>query len=487
MFSEIKQLVWSSRIRRFLFVTTLAVIGLLATSFIDEGFAVALSLLFVLSAATFWILKKAGIAERNAIILFVVAVFIHAVFASFVYFTDFQPFGGGGGGFNTAHIIAEKLSENFRAGEFSFNNVPFYEMGEYPYRYYALLIGIIYTIIFPSMIVGQFFNVWLASLAILLLYFIVREIGGSPRWALFVGLLGTIYPSFLFYSSLLLKDVLVVVLTLLSALLMLYILKRFSWKLFALFYIALVALTNFRFYVGFILLATFTISWFLLSRESTKKRFQYAIPIIFFLGFIPQMFGMGYYGISNLLHYTDKSTLTYYQDVAYTGLDVAPEDNKPSSPAAPISEEPESSAPEEKRPVGYSSTVDIRVRFNNPVALLTSFPEAFAFVAIGPFPYQFTEKRHYFVLLETIPWTILSIFILLGIIHAFRKRHRALSLAIFSIGLFLMLMVYISNFGITTRIRIPAFLLLTAFIPFGVIEYQRWKPRIYKFFHANKK
>ena len=469
-----------------------------------------IGLLFIigLSVALGVILWQLGMRDRRAYILFGISLLIHVMAVLFIYTFDFQPFSGGGGDYGSYHKAAVHIADEIGQGNF----LPDIETRGGVPHYFPTIIGYVYFLTIPSMVVGQLFNAWIAGVAIMFLYFIVLELTQSFRWAFGIGLLATLYPSFLFYSSLLLKDVFVVLFALAGAFLMLRILKRFSWGLFALFYISLIGLTHFRFYVGFVFLIAFTISWFLLSREPIKARFTYGLGMIFLLGFVPQMFGMGYYGFSTLRHYINPTILTYYQDIAYTGKDVAPTPPPSASPTpvdatpAPPSVSPapsnvaptpppsapptsvdvaptpssSSSSPffdelfteSSKGTTGFASTVDLKVSFESPKAFITSFPKSFAFVAIGPFPWQFTAGRHYFALLETIPWTILSVFILLGIINTLRSRHRALSLAIFSLGLFIILTIYMSNFGITTRIRMPAFLLLLTFIPFAFQMYK---------------
>ncbi len=485
-----------------------------------------IGLLFILglSAALGAILWRSGMRDKQVYILFGISLLIHIAAVLFIYAADFQPFSGGGGDYTSYHKSAVRIADEIGQG----NLFPSAEARGGVPHYFPTIIGYVYFFTIPSMVVGQLFNAFIAGVAIMLLYFIVLEISQSSRWAFGIGLLANLYPSFLFYSSLLLKDVLVVLFALAAALLMLRILKRFSWGSFALFYISLVTLTHFRFYVGFVLLVTFAISWILLSRGPVKARFVYGFIMIFLLGFIPQIFGMGYYGFSTLRQYVNPNTVTYYQDIAYTGKDVVyippitseselktgPEITPPapSSPiASPTPRAPASAAPVASvgavsvtlpaRPMpfdeltaepsegntGFASTVDLKVSFRSPKAFIVTFFKSFAFVAIGPFPWQFTAVRHCFALLETIPWTFLSVLILLGIIHALRSRHRALSLAIFSFGLFLILAIYMNNFGITTRIRMPTFFLLSAFIPFGIAEYYRFKHYIYNFLHADKK
>ena len=72
--------------------------------------------------------------------------------------------------------------------------------------------------------------------------------------------------------------------------------------------------------------------------------------------------------------------------------------------------------------------------------------------------------------MELIPWYILLFFIIRGIKYSFKDRRRALVLLLFSIGLFTLLAIFFSNFGITTRIRMSAFIALLPFIALAFPE-----------------
>jgi len=122
------------------------------------------------------------------------------------------------------------------------------------------------------MFIGQLFGVWLAIISSVLTYFIVIEIGGSKKWAFLTGLIVAIYPSYLFFGSLLLKDTLVIPLLLAGLLLTLKLIKNFSWRNFVFFYIILGFVIHFRFYVGYALLFTFIPCWLLLGKLQLKKK-----------------------------------------------------------------------------------------------------------------------------------------------------------------------------------------------------------------------
>ncbi len=117
-----------------------------------------------------------------------------------------------------------------------------------------------------------------------------------------------------------------------------------------------------------------------------------------------------------------------------------------------------------------STVEDLKVGTDSPLSFIRNSAKAFAFVVIGPFPWQFSLPRQAATLVETVPWLVLLPFILRGIWVKFREDRRSpsLALALFALGMFVMLALFINNFGITMRMRIPAVLALLPFLPFAL-------------------
>ena len=485
-------------------IALIAVLAVAGLSLVDMGFAVGVGMLMALSAGTLLVLRRFGMRGKHVTVLFIVVLLLHAAAASFIYFTDFQPFSGGQGDYESYNQVAEHISYRFADGNFDVSqNIRRVS------HFYPVVVASVYALLFPSMIIGQFFNVWLASLTILFLYFIIRELGGSARSGFIIGLIGSIYPSFLFYSSLLLKDVVVVLFVLLGLYLVLRMLRHFTWQVVSLLFLVSVVLTNFRFYVGIIFLGTFFVSWFLFSSLEWRKRIVYAAIMIPLFGFIPQVAaGMGYFGLKAFVEYGNEDQIAFYKEEVYSPESVAqnkdialsqtnndgevffPEPVEQSKDIAlPQANNKDVVSQDSKKPVveaekdseddvetiGYASSVDLQTSFESPIAFVSTFTESFLFVAVGPFPWQFNAARHYVVLVELVPWYILLFFIGKGIIRSFKREPRALTLLIFSLGLLALLALFFSNFGITTRIRISAFLALLPFISVAFLQLKESK------------
>ena len=440
----------NQKYQKFLISVLITVFFLGIIALFDKSLAAGILLIICLTIITFLILYKAGIREKILFLLFLIALFIHLIAVLFIHYAHFQPFSGGEGDYVVYQQQAQEIAQRVHQGNFSLQGL---SIG----HYYPVIIGYIYAFTLPEMIIGQLFGVWLAVLSVLLTYLIVLEISSSKKWAFLIGLLVSFYPSYLFYGSLLLKDSLVAPLALAGLLLTLKLIKNFSWRNFAVFFVILTSLIHFRFYLGYVLLFTFIFCWLILSQLNLRKRFLYAIIIIPILGFSPQISGYGYYGIYTIENFLNPQTITFYREVAY---------------APPAQPPPVQSPPVQSPPPGTGSSIVVETGFDNPLKFLKNSFKSFVYVTLGPFPWQMRYPRHFLALFETIPWYFLLFFIIKGAKVSIKKFRIAIPLIIFSFGVFVILALFLSNFGIVTRIRIPAFISLLCLIPLGFIDFK---------------
>ncbi|MDO8529795.1 MAG: hypothetical protein Q7S10_00065 [bacterium] len=448
-------------------------------SVIDAALAIgALLAVFLCSLALFCI---GTIKEKETVrflsILFSVVFLLHVALVLFVYYANFQPFSDGRGDYTEYHFVAQEIANRVPAGNFSFEGLPLT-------HYYPVAIGYLYAATIPSMLMGQLLNAWIVALIAVFACLIVIQIGRSRREGFLVGILAGLYPSLAFYGSLLLKDALVVLLGTIALLLTFKIIKKFSWPQFIIFYLVLAGTGHLRFYISYALILNFIICWLFLSDFKIKKRVAYGVIMIILLGLLPRFSTLdgatqGYFGGGSVSYYLNTQTITGYRNLAN------PENVQKEEPQAM----PEAPAPVppvvSEEPVFQDSAVIVETGFKDPVSFLKNISLSFIYSSLGPFPWQLTQKRHLFVLPEMILWYVLLFFIARGIITSIKKEYRViLPLLIFSGIVFGVLSVYINNFGIVTRIRMPAFLALLCLLPFGLEKFKNTKiPFLEKYLH----
>lgn len=441
-------------------IFSLLFLGLL--SFFDKALAVGIIFCLFLLALAFWLFSKLNIKEKDILILFLIAFSIHLGLVLVQYYTHFQPFGSGSGDFVDYNLNAQEISRRLHQGDFSTEGL-MRSSNDYP-----VFIGYIYALTIPNMLIGQLFNAWLAALIVILSYLIVIEIGGNKKGAFLVGLIVNFYPSLIFYGSLLLKDAAVVFLVLLGMLFVIKMIRKFSWKMFSIFYLVLACVTNLRFYLGYAVMFSFILSWFLFGSLQFKKRILYLLIIIPLFGFLPQFFAQeGYWGLKSLKTFVNPRTITYYREVVYA----PPELVSIPQNTQPVGQEGELPSQPSPQPQGPGSSFVVKTGFGDNFTFLLNSSKSFIYSLLGPFPWQLKYKKHLFSLLETIPWYFFLFFIVKGISLRFRRNYKDfLPLIFFSLILLGTLAIFINNFGILTRIRIPAFIALLCLVPFGLEE-----------------
>ena len=426
------------------------------TSFLDKALAIGLFLLFLLFLFLFLILWKIGIREKQLYVAIIVVALIHLTVVLFIYYAEFNPFGGGAD-YEGYHSIGTEIAQRFTQGNFSLEGLRIN-------HYFPVVVGVLYALTMPEMLIGQLFSVWLTIITILFVYLLIREINGSKRSAFWISLLIGVYPSYLFFGSLLLKEMVVVPLSLIGLWLIIKIMKEFSWKYFAIFFIITSALINFRLYIGFTLLLTFIICWFLISGVVWKKRIIQGVIMITLLGFTLQFSGHGYYGITAIEHFLNPKTIVNYREVFY-------------KPAEVVAEETTPNFPQEKDDLsGSGFSFKAKTNLENPISFGVNYSKTFANTFLGPMPWHIKYRRQLYSLIETFPFYFFLSIIIYGIVKSIKnwgllktiKRYRyEAPLMVFSLLTLGAIALFITNFGIIMRVRIPAIISLLCLMPLG--------------------
>jgi len=415
-----------------------------------------LLLVFVLMCATFIVLKSLKLFSKELKAVMLLMFFLHLAVVLCIYLTGFNPFPGGADyvGYNhDAIIIAQRVrSMNFNISDMGL------------LHYYPLIIGYVYAFSVPDMVVGQMFMIWIAVLCAVFLYFLALELGCSKKGAFWVCVACSLYPSFLYFGSLLLKDGLIVLLVLAGLLLAVKILKKYSGIQFLIFFAILTALMHFRFYIGFALMFSFIISWFLAANQKLFKKVLLGLGLILLIGFSPQIAGLGYYGQQAFKDFLNIGSITNYREKAYV-----PESYyEPGGSGGPSLS-------------GNDSSFVVSVNSGNKFRFIMNYGTSYVYSFLGPFPWQLKFKKHLMFLFETIPWYFLLIVSFYGICRKIKKTSLAeflrenkffLPILIFSAFAFGALSLFINNFGIIARIRMPIFISMFSLLIFtGLPEF----------------
>jgi hypothetical protein len=430
-------------------LTLFLIFVFLAIFYFDKALLAGLIFVGILIAFTFLTLKKYNLLNKQVSIIFWFAFLTHFSLALLMYYLNFHPLGQGD--FILYQEIAEKVFQRIRSGIFYLDGLNYL-------HYYPVLIGAIYSLTMPKMIIGQIFSAWLAGISVLFAYFLMVEIGSSKKTAFLVSAIICFYPSFIYFGSLMLKDTVVLPLVLFGLLLSVRMFKNYSPLKFFAFFIILTFIIHLRFYIGFALMFSFIFCWFLISNLKIKKRIVYGFIFIFILGFCPYIIGYGYYGSVPLKGYLNKKTITTYREIVY-----APNPSVVSNAEGVLTS---SSGSGYSYSSGVESSFVIKTGLEESNAkFIKNYFVSFVCAFLGPFPWQLKTSKHLLFLIETIPWYFLLCLILWGIFKSFKTTGFFLTVSHYRFSLILLLFsaialgalsLFINNFGIIVRIRIPA-------------------------------
>ena len=354
--------------------------------------------------------------------LFIFSFLIHLLVTLLIHYFHFYPFGNLDDLYY--HETAVGLAEQFRQGNFSLSNFSL------P-NYYPVYLGIIYALFGPFMLIGKAIGIILSSLTAVIIYLIIRELNRSKKIAFLIALLSNFYPSYLYYSSLLLKDTLVVPLSLFGLWLIIKLIKKIDLKILIIFFLNTLALFYIRNYTAVILFLTFFLS-LLISKESKDFRKILTFPtIILITCFFPYFLGYGYFGFNFFSRLLNPETITQVRETVYS--------------------------------IG-GSAVGLNLDFSTFFTFLKTYFLSFTNVLLGPLPWQMKTISTQLAAIETIPWYFLLFFIIKGLLKSsFLKA--SLPLLIFGLGLIAAIAFFSDNLGANTRLRMAAFLSLFCLLP----------------------
>lgn len=207
-------------------------------------------------------------------VIFIVTFFLHAVVAVFLNMSSLSVAYGADS--LSYHDWGTQIAGLLRSGQYHFDDV-------YPYHWYPLFVGVVYAIFGASALIGSFINGFLAAIAALFFFKILRGRGVSVRIAAWTSVIAlNLYASFMFHSSLLLKESWVVVLMLV----IFYLSQRMAQGkgnrgiLFVGILALFIALYDLRFFIGGAVIVGVLVEWFLGASLSVRRRLIYGIPMV---------------------------------------------------------------------------------------------------------------------------------------------------------------------------------------------------------------
>lgn len=445
------------------------------TFFFNVALSFAMLFFIFLFCLTLVVLLKCKIAKKELLTLLAIGLLIHIGIAFLISIPGVNLVGGGAD-YEGYHTMAREIAQRAWAGNFSLEGV----RGGHDF---TLVVGAAYSLFYPDILIGKVLILWFFCLSLIFSYLIIVEMGVGAKIAFWTGILISLYPSYVFFGNLLLKDTVVTPLVLLTLLICFKMLKEFSWPKFLLFFIFLTVIIHLRFYIGYALMFSFLCSWFLVT--DFKRKLLYGFYIFFLLGFSPYVLGNGYYGVDVLREFINPERITIYREIAYNpdspnneNLDpILPgqlipltENQSPPPQPTPVAENQNNNpvtndTSSQEVPSGFGSSFVVETGLGKgPLAFTKNSITSFSYGLLGPFPWQLRYQRQYVALFETVPWYAILAFFLYSFLMCVKEKKflrlahaKRFTIVLIIFGILAMggLSLFINNYGIIMRIRIP--------------------------------
>jgi hypothetical protein len=315
--------------------------------------------------------------------------------------------------------------------------------GETPYRLsirhldslqvgYFYLIGGIYYLFGVAPMIPVILNCIVGAVTAIPVFGITRDLAGREA-ARPAALLVTFFPSVVLWSTLLIRDTLVIFLLLLVIESVMALRRGFTIPRLVRFLVVLAALGTFRQYLFVILAGTSVMSFVLGRAGRTGRSFGVGVVVLLGLFLLVKLAGFGLWELerASLFHLNQRRQFNALPSAAGS---IAPE-------------------------------VDI----SEPVSALTYLPVGMVYFLGSPFPWQVLNARQIMAVPDVLVWYLLLPPIFFGLVHIVRRRFRDGAMLLLSITTITVLYSLVEgNVGIIFRHRAQIIVPMMVFAGAGI-------------------
>lgn len=404
--------------------------------------------------------------QKKDVQIFLITLIIHLGALTFLSLVDLNLFATAGD-----HLLYDELGKNIayllKSGTYHLGDI-------YQYHWYPLFIGVIYYLFGASMFLGAIINVVLAGISAMIFYRILRAMNVSDK----VSFWGTLfimngYASYVYHSSMLLKESWIVFLLLGVICSAIYLAQdnRKKWIFFGVGILLITALRSLRFFIGFSATVGFISYWFLNVATSRMKK------IVLGLGMIGVTAGLGWtlyqipvFGSATIVDMVNPQIMETTK--MYSARDAASATNitvfKKITGSSAVTNKSSQMIIINKETVAAEPAEEVtRYAFS-----VKGFIQSVGTTLFGPFPQQIHFKKYVSLLPDTLFVYLLSVFAIVGVsITIKEKSHiiwKIIPLVIITGGILTAVAIGADNMGAIVRQRIPAFIVIAIIAMVGI-------------------
>ena len=299
----------------------------------------------------------------------------------------------------------------------------------------SLLTGIIYSIVGKEVISVQLFIASLGAVTAPVTYLCAYQIYKNQRTATIAGYIVALMPSMILWSSIILKDGLMVLFLVLAMYSSSKLQEKFSHRDILILIFSLIGVMSMRFFI-FYMVAVAVVGGFIIGQKNTTNSILARGAAVIVIGVI-----FGYIGILNNAN-LELQQMTSLEDI--------------QSSRNALATTAES---------GFGEEYDVST-LEGAIAVL---PLGFTYLLLSPLPWQITSSLAMSTMPEMVIWWSMIPFMISGIIYSFRKKLReCISIMVFTLMLTIGYSILQGNVGTAYRQRAQIQVFLFIFIAVGI-------------------
>jgi len=376
--------------------------------------------------------------------VFLVALTARIGFGFIIHFFDLRGFFGGDA--NTYDYLGNQLTEIWSGRAvvddyFSRRAMATTGAG-WGMKYF---VGAIYLVLGRNILAAQSICGVIGAATAPMVYICAKRIFQNVRVAKYSALFIALFPSFIIWSSQLLKDGLIIFLLVLAMTMVLQLQERMSYPAIAILVLSLFGIMSLRFYI-FYMVAVAVGGSFLIGTTNSLRSIVGRSAALVIIGV-----GLTYFGVIRTAT-VDLNRFGSLEAVQRSRGDLARSANS-----------------------GFGAELDV----STTDGAITALPIGLAYLMLAPFPWQMANLRQAITLPEVLLWWMLIPLAIYGLWYSIRHKLRpAFPILIFTITLTIAYSIFQGNVGTAYRQRTQIQVFLFMFIAVGWVLFKEKRENV---------
>jgi 4-amino-4-deoxy-L-arabinose transferase-like glycosyltransferase len=394
----------------------------------------AMAICAVVSLPTLFILLRSH-EDRNFLLrLFVLAVLVRVILATFIFIAGYEAFFGGDA--TTYDIFGKSLLQSWHGDAYhSARYAGFIKSGAGAWGMLYVVAGV-YQVVGENRFAVQLINASVGASTAIVVYYVAQTLFNNIRVSRVAAVLVAFFPSLILWSSQALKDGLIILALALGILATLRLMEKITAGYVVVLTVCLLGLLSLRFYIFYMMVASVAGSFFLGMKTMNAQSFMQRFAAIAVIGMVFTWFGVLRYAGMQFERYADLRVIQMSRtDQANAGS-------------------------------GFGKDVDV----GTAEGALTAIPIGLVYLLFAPFPWDMATLRQSITLPEMFIWWASFPLLVLGLWYALRHRLRQVSpIVIFTTMLTLAYSVFQGNVGTAYRQRSQLLVFYFIFVAVGAV------------------